>query len=82
MRNRGEPGAPRIHAVLKREGAACGRRRVARLIRAVGLRGRHRRRRHLTTIPDPRAALRPDVIVRDFQPDAGSLDARWCGDIT
>ncbi|MEV4972089.1 IS3 family transposase [Streptomyces scopuliridis] len=82
MRNRGEPGAPRMHAVLKREGAACGWRCVARLMRAVGLQGRHRRRRHLTTIPDPRTALRPDVIVRDFQPDAGSLDARWCGDIT
>jgi putative transposase len=81
-RSRGTYGAPRIHAVLKREGAGCGRRRVARLMRAAGLQGRHRRRRHLTTIPDPRAALRPDLIVRAFQPDAGSLDARWCGDIT
>ncbi|WP_374230967.1 IS3 family transposase [Streptomyces sp. UNOC14_S4] len=27
-------GAPRVHAALKREGTACGRRRVARLIRA------------------------------------------------
>ncbi|MFD7015806.1 DDE-type integrase/transposase/recombinase [Streptomyces sp. NPDC059928] len=26
--------------------------------------------------------MRPDLIVRDFQPDAGSLDTRWCGDIT
>jgi transposase InsO family protein len=81
-RSRGSYGAPRIHAVLKREGAECGRRRVARLMRAAGLQGRHRRRRHLTTIPDPRAAVRPDLIVRDFQPDAGSLDTRWCGDIT
>ena len=36
----------------------------------------------LTTIPDPRAALRPDLVVRDFQPDPAGLDARWCGDIT
>ncbi|WUO16932.1 IS3 family transposase [Streptomyces sp. NBC_00289] len=81
-RSRGTYGAPRVHAVLKRAGAGCGRRRVARLMRAAGLQGRHRRRRHLTTIPDPRVALRPDLVVRDFQPDPAGLDARWCGDIT
>ena len=42
-------------------------------MRAAGLQSRHRRRRHLTTIPDPQAALRPDLI---------GLDARCCGDIT
>ena len=63
-KSRGTYGAPRIHAVLKREGALCGRRRIARLMRAAGLEGRHRRRRRLTTIPDPRAATRPDLILR------------------
>lgn len=82
QRSRGTYGAPRVHAVLQREGEECGRRRVARLMRAAGLQGRHRRRRHLTTIVDPGAALRPDLIVRDFQPDPAGLDARWCGDIT
>lgn len=43
---------------------------------------RHRRRRHLTTIPAPRTAARPDLLVRDFQPDPAALDARWCGDMT
>lgn len=81
-RSRGTYGAPRVHAVLKQEGADCGRRRVARLMRAAGLEGRHRRRRHLTTVPDPRAALRPDLVLRSFAPDAAGLDARWCGDIT
>jgi hypothetical protein len=51
-------------------------------MRAAGLQGRHRRRRHVTTIPDPTAAFRPDLIVRDFRPDRTGLDARWCGDIT
>ncbi|NBM21248.1 IS3 family transposase, partial [Streptomyces sp. GC420] len=82
QRSRGTYGAPRVHAVLQREGEECGRRRVARLMRAAGLQGRHRRRRHLTTIVDPGAALRPDLVVRDFQPDPAGLDARWCGDIT
>ncbi|WP_327170171.1 IS3 family transposase [Streptomyces sp. NBC_01336] len=81
-RSRGTYGAPRVHAMLKREGAGCGRRRVARLMRAAGLQGRHRRRRHATTIPDPTAAFRPDLIVRNFQPDRTGLDTRWCGDIT
>lgn len=52
-RSRGTYGAPRVHAVLKREGAGSGRRRVARLMRAAGLQGRHRRRRHVTTTPIP-----------------------------
>ncbi|MFE7278770.1 IS3 family transposase [Streptomyces sp. NPDC057623] len=81
-KSRGTYGAPRIHAVLKREGAVCGRRRIARLMRTAGLEGRHRRRRHLTTIPDPRAATRPDLILRQFDPDPTGVDTRWCGDIT
>ncbi|WP_443079716.1 IS3 family transposase [Streptomyces sp. NBC_01717] len=76
-KSRGTYGAPRVHAVLKREGAGCGRRRVARLMRAAGLQGRHRRRRHVTG-----AVFRPDLSVRDFQPDRTGLDVRWCGDIT
>ncbi|NXY99795.1 IS3 family transposase [Streptomyces sp. BR123] len=80
--SRGTYGAPRVHAVLKRQGEECGRRRVARLMRQAGLAGRHRRRRHRTTIPDPHAASRPDLVLRDFQPDPEAVDTRWCGDIT
>lgn len=82
QRSRGTYGAPRIHAALQRDGAGCGRRRVARLMRAVGLQGRHRRRHHLTTVPDPRAASRPDLVLRDFTADPTAIDTRWCGDIT
>ncbi|WP_157987272.1 IS3 family transposase [Streptomyces atratus] len=41
-----------MHAALKQEGAGCGRRRIARLMQAAGLQGRHRRRRHVTTVPE------------------------------
>ncbi|MFI9274874.1 IS3 family transposase [Kitasatospora sp. NPDC052896] len=78
----GSYGAPRVHATLQRDGERCGRRRIARLMRQAGLEGRHRRRRHRTTIPDPQAAARPDLVLRDFTPDPVALDARWCGDIT
>ncbi|MFJ5553310.1 IS3 family transposase [Streptomyces sp. NPDC093225] len=80
--SRGTYGAPRIHAVLKLEGHACGRRRIARLMREAGLQGRHRRRGHRTTIPDPAAATRPDLVMRDFTTDPDAVDTRWCGDIT
>ncbi|MEV7676910.1 IS3 family transposase [Streptomyces sp. NPDC088752] len=38
--------------------------------------------RNRTTIPDPHATTRPDLVLRDFQPDAEAVDTRWCGDIT
>ncbi|MFE5811777.1 IS3 family transposase, partial [Streptomyces sp. NPDC056491] len=80
--SRGTYGAPRIHAALLREGHACGRRRIARLMREAGMAGRHRRRGHRTTVPDPNAASRPDLIGRDFHTDPAAADTRWCGDIT
>ncbi|MFD5419852.1 IS3 family transposase, partial [Streptomyces sp. NPDC127069] len=43
---------------------------------------RHRRRVHRTTVPDPHAATRPDLVARDFQTDPLAVDTRWCGDIT
>ncbi|MEW2372606.1 hypothetical protein AB0940_25050 [Streptomyces sp. NPDC006656] len=36
----------------------------------------------MATVPDPRAAARPDIMGRDFAPDPAGLDIRWCGDIT
>ncbi|MFI5534224.1 IS3 family transposase [Kitasatospora sp. NPDC051853] len=78
----GSYGAPRVHAALRREGERCGRRRIARLMRQAGLAGLHRRRRQRTTVPDPNATARPDLLLRDFEPNHEALDRRWCGDIT
>jgi transposase InsO family protein len=78
----GSYGAPRTHAELAEQGHRHGRKRIARLMRAAGLRGRTPRRWRKTTIPDPAAPGRSDLIERDFTPNPFGLDQRWCGDIT
>ena len=80
--SKGRYGAPRIHAELRRRGHRHARKRVARLMRAAGLCGRRPRRWQRTTIPDPAAAARADLIGRDFSVNAAGVNTRWCGDIT
>ncbi|WP_344222745.1 IS3 family transposase, partial [Kribbella sancticallisti] len=78
-------GSPRVHHELRAQGERCSRKRVVRLMRAADRYGRTPRRWKKTTIADPAAATRPDLIGRDFAIDPGrpaALDARWCGDIT
>jgi putative transposase len=80
-RSRGTYGAPRIHAELALEfGIRCGRKRVARLMRAAAIEGVHRRRRGGLTIRDPKATPAPDLVRRDFAPDRP--DRLWVADIT
>jgi transposase InsO family protein len=78
----GTYGAPRIHADLADAGLRHGRKRVARLMRAAGLAGKSPRRWRTTTIPDPNASSRPDLVERDFTTNPDAVDTRWCGDIT
>ena len=80
--SKGTYGIPRIRAELRRRGIRCGRSRIWRLMRRAGLRGRAARRWRRTTIPDPTAVTRADLIRRDFAADAAAINARWCGDIT
>jgi putative transposase len=80
--SKGRYGAPRVHAELRRRGRRQGRKRVARLMRAAGIRGKTPKRWKKTTIADPAAAARADRIRRDFTADAAQINSRWCGDIT
>jgi putative transposase len=77
----GTYGAPRIHRCLRDEGIHVGRKRVARLMVEASLAGRCRRRFVRTTVVDPEATQRLDLICRNFAP-GDDLDRRWCGDIT
>jgi transposase InsO family protein len=79
-RSRRTYGAPRVHAELRADGVRCARKRVARLMRAAGLAGCHRRHRTRTTVADPAHVPAPNLIARDFA--APAPDRLWIGDIT
>lgn len=75
-------GAPRVHWALRQQGERCSRKRVARLMRQLGLVGRYPKRWKKTTIADPGArATALDLIGRNFKPGT-HLDHTWAGDIT
>ena len=76
----GTYGAPRLHADLADEGIHVGRKRVARLMRAAGLRGVCRRKRCFTTIRDPEGRVSDDLVQREFT--ASGPDQLWVADIT
>ena len=78
--SRGTYGAPRVHAALQDEGIRVGKKRVARLMKADGLRGVSRRKRPSTTIREKGARPAPDLVERDFNAD--EPDQLWVADIT
>lgn len=78
--SRGTYGAPRIRAELAARGLRTSRKRVARLMRALEIRGVSRRRRVHTTIRDGEARPAPDLVDRNFV--ATALDQLWVADIT
>jgi transposase InsO family protein len=76
----GTYGVPRITAELRDRGVRVNHKRVARVMRGIGLQGLKLRRRQRTTIPDTAATKAPDLIGRDFTAPAPNL--RYVGDIT
>jgi transposase InsO family protein len=76
----GTYGVPRITAELREGGDRVNHKRVARVMRGIGLQGLRLRRRHRTTVADPAAAKAPDLIGRDFT--APAANRRYVGDIT
>ena len=78
--SRGTYGAPRVHAELRTRGICIGKKRVARLMQAAGLRGVSRRKGSTTTRREPAARPAPDLVERDFS--AKEPDQLWVADIT
>lgn len=80
VRTKGRYGAPRIHADLRSEGVRVSRKRVTRLMRASGLRGKGKRRWVRTTDSDHAFAVSPNLLERQFNvPDPNQV---WASDIT
>ncbi|MCM2389647.1 IS3 family transposase [Streptomyces albipurpureus] len=76
----GTYGAPRITAELRGEGERINHKRVARIMRTIGVEAVRPRRRHRTTVADQAASKAPDLIGRDF--NASEVDTKYVGDIT
>jgi transposase InsO family protein len=74
-------GSPRIHVVLRRKGVACGRHRVARLMRQDGLCARRRHKTHpITTQRQPGVVPAPNRLNREFS--APAPNCKWVSDFT
>ena len=79
-RSRRSYGAPRIHAMLAREGIRVGRKRVERLMRQLGIQGAHLHKHWKTTRQDRRATAAPDQVERNFHSTAPNT--LWVADLT
>ena len=83
-KGRGYYGSPRVQDELRDQGIRVNLKRVARLMREEGLRGRSRARRRVCTT-DTRHSYRiaDNLLSRRFTPqEVTRPDRFWCGDIT
>jgi putative transposase len=78
--SRGTYGERRIHAEFLDLGVRVGRKRITRLMRAMGLAGVSRRKFTITTTRDRDAQPAPDLVDRHFT--APGPDQLWVADIT
>jgi putative transposase len=78
--NRQVYGSPRIHAELHAQGMACGRKRVARLMRELGLNASPSRHRTVTTQSKQGAPVAANLLQQDFHAD--HPNQKWTTDTT
>jgi putative transposase len=81
-RSRGTYGSPRVHAELAAQGTPVSEKRVARVMRAEGIRAKTRRRFRVTTDSAHGEPVAPNVLARRFGVAAAARDRVWAGDIT
>lgn len=77
---RGEYGSPTICEVLRQEGQRVNHKRIARLMRQIGLRAKVHRRFKRTTRPCKDAEAAPNLLQQDFTTDGPNRV--WLSDIT
>jgi len=77
---KGAYGSRRVHRELRACGHSIGLRRVERLMRAQGIRARHKRRFKATTDSKHGLPLASNMLARQFAPEAPNCV--WTSDIT
>ena len=76
-------GSPRMYEELRARGEGCGENRVARLMRAAGLRAKSPRRFRVTTQSAHRERVAANLLARRFPVGNHPYpDTAWAGDIT
>ncbi len=80
LESQGVYGARKIHRELLAWGEACGRHRVARLMRQAGLKGCPKRRFRRRAHSPPSHPLAANLLQQDFT--ATRINERWASDIT
>jgi putative transposase len=79
----GRYGSPRVHQELRALGIACGKHRVARLMRVEGLRAKSPPRFRVTTQSDHAERIAPNVLARQFGVATAAAPNRvWAADLT
>ena len=73
-------GSPRVYHQLRRQDMPCSENRVARLMRANGIKAKQKRRFKVTTDSDHAQPVAKNVLDRQF--DVECADAAWCADLT
>lgn len=81
-KKRGVYGSPRIHTQLQKEGKGCGRKRIERLMREEGIRGKKSKKKFKPTTTNSKHGLvvAPNILNRQFKRDRP--DEAWVADIT
>ena len=80
LESRGVYGARKIHRELRAKGEACGRHKVARLMRQAGLKGCPKRRFRRMKDQPPSYPIAHNLLQQDFT--ALRANERWASDIT
>jgi transposase InsO family protein len=78
--HKGRYGAPRIARQLKQEGDTCSHTRVARRMKAMGLKAIAKRKFKVTTDSEHNKPVFKNILNRDFS--TTSINQKWVSDIT
>lgn len=73
-------GSPRVVLDLLDAGLACSENRVARLMKAAGIKARHKRRRAPGQVDEAVHAIAPNLLDRQFE--ATGPNQKWAADFT